>query len=495
MPAYLSPADDYIRRMYAGQLPPGHDQPALVGDHHQLGPVARRQLGEDPADVRLGGGRAEAQPAGDLGVGQALGDQRQHLDARAAVSRSSVRAARPAVPGRRGELGDQPPGDRGASSASPAAHHPDRRRSSSVRRGVLEQEAAGAGPQRRVDVLVQVEGGQHERPGRRSVAGSAAIRRVASMPSSPGIRTSISTTSGRCRRASATACSAGRRPRRPPRGRAPAPSSTRNPSRTSAWSSATATRIVTSSPVRSAAARPAPASRRRRPARPPACRLHGRTRSRIPTSPCPGGPSGRGGSARRAVVDDLDLPAGPRRGARRPAPGRARVLAQRVGQRLLHAPGRPSGRSSGGSPAGRRAGPPRPSARPPATLPTRSSSAASPGGSGLAQHPEHLTHLPHRLAGWPPRSRPARRGRRPGRPASRRQPPGARTAPRSPPRLWPRTSCRSRAIRSRSSAATRRACASTRARRSRTSWAVTADRHQPRPRVARRRRARPGGGR
>ena len=63
-------------------------------------------------------------------------------------------------------------------------------------RRVLQQEAAGAGPQRAEDVLVGVERGQHDdlgRPGRLPRAG-----RVAAIPSIFGIRRSISTTSGRC---------------------------------------------------------------------------------------------------------------------------------------------------------------------------------------------------------------------------------------------------------------------------------------------------------
>src|SRR5258708_7386158 len=57
----------------------GGNEPGLVGGDDQLGPVAQAELGEDPADVGLGGRRAHHQPAGDLGVGQALRHQPQHL--------------------------------------------------------------------------------------------------------------------------------------------------------------------------------------------------------------------------------------------------------------------------------------------------------------------------------------------------------------------------------------------------------------------------------
>src|SRR6266536_1018810 len=68
--------------MYAGgelRSAAGGDQPGLIGGDDQLGPVPQAKLGQDPADVGLGGGRADHQPAGDLGVGQALRDQHEHL--------------------------------------------------------------------------------------------------------------------------------------------------------------------------------------------------------------------------------------------------------------------------------------------------------------------------------------------------------------------------------------------------------------------------------
>src|SRR6185312_6610934 len=69
-----------LRGMYAGggsRSAAGGDQPRLIGGDNQLGPVTQAELGEDPADVRLGGRRAHHQPGGDLGVGQALRDQHE----------------------------------------------------------------------------------------------------------------------------------------------------------------------------------------------------------------------------------------------------------------------------------------------------------------------------------------------------------------------------------------------------------------------------------
>ena len=86
----------------------------------------------------------------------------------------------------------------GAISAVAASDDPDRGRQL-LGRHVLQQEAAGAGAQRREDVLVEVEGREDEDPGRRARR-SAAIRRVASTPSITGIRMSMSTTSGSRRR-------------------------------------------------------------------------------------------------------------------------------------------------------------------------------------------------------------------------------------------------------------------------------------------------------
>src|SRR5689334_12753630 len=48
------------------------DKPGLVGGDDELRPVTQAEFGQDPADMGLGGCRAQYQPAGDLGVGQTL---------------------------------------------------------------------------------------------------------------------------------------------------------------------------------------------------------------------------------------------------------------------------------------------------------------------------------------------------------------------------------------------------------------------------------------
>ena len=57
----------------------GRRQTGVVGDHDQLGAVAGVELRQQPAHVGLGGGRADVELVGDLGVRQARGDQLEHL--------------------------------------------------------------------------------------------------------------------------------------------------------------------------------------------------------------------------------------------------------------------------------------------------------------------------------------------------------------------------------------------------------------------------------
>ena len=92
------------------------------------------------------------------------------------------------------ELDDQAAGDGGREQGVPACDEVDAGHQL-VGRHVLEQKAAGAGAQGVVDVLVEVEGGEHQDAHGR-IAVAPTIRRVASMPSISGIRMSISTTSG-----------------------------------------------------------------------------------------------------------------------------------------------------------------------------------------------------------------------------------------------------------------------------------------------------------
>ena len=159
------------------------------------------------------------------------------------ASRPSTSSSRGVSCSSRGSLGrrrwggpsyervDHAAGHSGRQQGLPRRHHPDGSRELLGGR-VLEQEAGGAGAQRLEDVLVEVEGGQHQHP--RLDAG---LRRAAG--------------SRRCRRARASGCPSGSRP-------APAARPSRRP------------------------------PRRSRPRRPPRSRARRRAASGTRPAPCPG---------------------------------------------------------------------------------------------------------------------------------------------------------------------------------------------------------------
>ena len=107
--------------------------------------------------------------------------------------------------------------------------------------GVLEHEAAGPAAQRPADVLVDVE---VVTTSTRTSGWAAVISSVAVRPSPPGMRTSISTTSGRSDATARTA--AGPSPASPTTSNPPvAVSTVRKPVRTIGWSSTSSTRMPT----------------------------------------------------------------------------------------------------------------------------------------------------------------------------------------------------------------------------------------------------------
>src|SRR5512144_1582707 len=55
------------------------DEPELLGAHECLRPVRDAELRADVADVPLGGADRDRQPAGDVGVGRALGHEAKHV--------------------------------------------------------------------------------------------------------------------------------------------------------------------------------------------------------------------------------------------------------------------------------------------------------------------------------------------------------------------------------------------------------------------------------
>ncbi len=106
---------------------------------------------------------ADGEAAGDLGVGQALGDQPEHLGLagrEGAERRQPVGGRRPAA----GELGDQAAGDGGGDQRVARGDDPDGVEQP-LGGDVLEQEPAGPGVQCVVHVLVEVERRQHQDAG------------------------------------------------------------------------------------------------------------------------------------------------------------------------------------------------------------------------------------------------------------------------------------------------------------------------------------------
>src|SRR3954454_3495365 len=118
------------------------------------------QLHEDARHVRLHGGLAHDQLGGDLRVRHPARDQLEDL---VLARRQLVELLRRrAVDGRvRGELLDQPARDRRGQQRLALRHDVDAG-NELVGGHVLEEEAAGAGAQGLVDVLVQVERGEHQ---------------------------------------------------------------------------------------------------------------------------------------------------------------------------------------------------------------------------------------------------------------------------------------------------------------------------------------------
>jgi hypothetical protein len=125
-----------------------------------LGAVAEVEFGQDAADVGLGGLLGDDQGAADLGVGQTVGDQPQYLGLPLG-ERSEAGRERPGRTWLAGEVGDQPAGHRRGQQGVACGDHADRVYELGGG-GVLDQEAAGAGPERLIDVFVEVEGGEHQ---------------------------------------------------------------------------------------------------------------------------------------------------------------------------------------------------------------------------------------------------------------------------------------------------------------------------------------------
>src|SRR5215469_14452943 len=146
----------------------GTDEAALVGEDDGLSAVAQRELHQDAADVGLDRLLRDDQVGGDLRVRQAAGDEGQHFGLAFGQVLEVLAAGGPGR-AQAGELRDQAAGHPRSQQRVAGRDHPHGL-GELASRGVLEQEAAGAGAQRLVHVVVQVEGGQNQDPGR-AVAG------------------------------------------------------------------------------------------------------------------------------------------------------------------------------------------------------------------------------------------------------------------------------------------------------------------------------------
>src|ERR1035441_5254171 len=135
------------------------DDALLVGKDRDLYAVAQVQLGEDAGDVALYGCLAEVELRCDLGIRQALGYQPHDLELPLAEAPGCAGAWR----GPAAEVLDQAPGDGGSEQRLASRHRPHGA-GQLLTAGVLEQEAARAGLHRAVNVLIEVEGGQHQDP-------------------------------------------------------------------------------------------------------------------------------------------------------------------------------------------------------------------------------------------------------------------------------------------------------------------------------------------
>src|SRR6266540_4505954 len=150
------------------------DEAGFVGEDDGLDAVSEVELAEDAGDVGFDGCFADEQGCGDLVVGLAFGDQLEHLEL--AVGQL-VELGGGGLPGwgAAGELFDQAAGDRWGEQRFALGDGADGV-GELFGADVFEEEAAGAGFHRVVDVFVHVEGCQHQHPGRLRVGDQAAGR-------------------------------------------------------------------------------------------------------------------------------------------------------------------------------------------------------------------------------------------------------------------------------------------------------------------------------
>ena len=98
----------------------------LVCVHNSLDPDPQPQLGQDAAHMGLGGGVADEELAGDLGVGQAPSDEPQNLDLPLGETRLAPRRRDTLADRGTSESVDHTPGDCGVEQGVARGDGPDR---------------------------------------------------------------------------------------------------------------------------------------------------------------------------------------------------------------------------------------------------------------------------------------------------------------------------------------------------------------------------------
>jgi hypothetical protein len=136
------------------------EKPRLIREHHGLDAVTKVELLEDVRDVCLDGRVADVELAADLGVRETARDKAKYVYL--ALGEIVELPWRRGLPNAR-ELFDHAFGDGGGEQSVSAGHDADGGEEL-FGRVVLEQETAGAGPERFVHVLVEVESRQDEDP-------------------------------------------------------------------------------------------------------------------------------------------------------------------------------------------------------------------------------------------------------------------------------------------------------------------------------------------
>ena len=141
----------------------GHDQSGLIGGDRRRRPVPLPELAGTRLTCVFTVSSLTSRRAAISGLGQALRDEPQQLrlprDERG--QRGRRRGARPGS--QPGELADQAPGDGGREQGLAGGDHAHRVEKP-LGGDVLEQEAAGPGPQCVEHVLIQVERGKAQDP-------------------------------------------------------------------------------------------------------------------------------------------------------------------------------------------------------------------------------------------------------------------------------------------------------------------------------------------